>query len=76
MHIAAAAGLPTVSLFGPSSSTDWAPRGEKHLVVHKDMPCIPCQDKGCGDSGVSRCLDELTLEEVQNAVKGRLEKFG
>jgi heptosyltransferase-3 len=76
MHIAAATGIPTVSLFGPSSSTDWAPRGKGHLVVRKDMPCVPCQDKGCEDSGVSRCLDELTLEEVQDAVKGLMERIG
>jgi ADP-heptose:LPS heptosyltransferase len=76
MHIAAATGIPTVSLFGPSSSTDWAPRGKGHLVVRKDMPCVPCQDKGCEDSGVSRCLDELTLEEVQEAVKGLMERIG
>jgi len=76
MHIAAATGIPTISLFGPSSSTDWAPRGKGHLVVRKDMPCVPCQDKGCEDSGLSRCLDELTLEEVEDAVKGHMERIG
>jgi heptosyltransferase-3 len=76
MHIAAATGIPTISLFGPSSSTDWAPRGKGHLVVRKDLPCVPCQDKGCEDSGVSRCLDELTFEEVQDAIKSHLERIG
>jgi heptosyltransferase-3 len=76
MHIAAATGIPTISLFGPSSSTDWAPRGERHRVVRRDLPCVPCQNKGCEDSGMSRCLDELTLEEVQDAVKKHLETIG
>jgi predicted lipopolysaccharide heptosyltransferase III len=76
VHIAAATGIPTVSLFGPSSSMDWAPRGERHLVIRKDMPCVPCRNKGCEDSGVSRCLGELTLEEVQDAFKGHMQKFG
>ncbi len=76
MHIAAAAGIPTVSIFGPSSSMDWAPRGERHLVVRKDLPCVPCQQKGCEGSGVSRCLDELTLEEVRDAVAGHIERIG
>jgi len=75
MHIAAATGIPTVSLFGPSSSSDWAPRGQMHLVVRKDLPCVPCQDKGCQDSGASRCLDDLTLEEVKNAVKRHMEDW-
>jgi predicted lipopolysaccharide heptosyltransferase III len=76
MHIAAATGIPTVNLFGPSSSTDWAPRGKGHLVIRKDLPCVPCQKKGCEDSGVSRCLDELTLAEVQDAVKSHMEIIG
>jgi ADP-heptose:LPS heptosyltransferase len=76
MHIAAATGIPTISLFGPSSSTDWAPRGKEHLVVRKDLPCVPCQDKGCENSGVSRCLDELTFEEVQDAIKSHMERIG
>jgi predicted lipopolysaccharide heptosyltransferase III len=76
MHIAAATGIPTISLFGPSSSKDWAPRGPLHLVIHKDLPCVPCQKKGCEDSGASRCLDELTLEEVQDAVKSHMERIG
>jgi len=63
LHIAAAVGTPTVGIFGPSSPVSWAPRGEKHLVVQKKMPCVPCRQKGCGNSEKSRCLDELTPEE-------------
>ncbi len=73
MHIAAAVGVPTVSIFGPSSTIDWAPRGVQHRFVRKDLPCIPCQNKGCEDSETSRCLDELSLEEVQDVVKRHME---
>jgi heptosyltransferase-3 len=75
MHIAAATGIPTISIFGPSSTVDWAPRGERHRFVRKDLPCIPCQNKGCEDSEISRCLDELTLEEVQDVVRGQVERI-
>jgi len=75
VHIAAAVGLPTVSIFGPSSYIDWAPRGAKHTVVYKDFPCVPCKNKGCEDSEVSRCLNELTLEEVQTAVRTHMSKI-
>jgi predicted lipopolysaccharide heptosyltransferase III len=64
MHIAAAVGTPTVSIFGPSSPTNWAPRGEQHCVLHKDLPCRPCRQKGCHNMEVSRCLEELTAAEV------------
>lgn len=68
IHIAAAVGLPTVGIFGPSSISDWAPRGPMHMMVHKDLPCLPCRNKGCDDSEVSRCLEELTLDEVREVV--------
>jgi hypothetical protein len=28
------------------------------------MPCVPCRRKGCRDSEVSQCLDELTLKDI------------
>lgn len=73
VHIAAAVGLPTVSIFGPSSSSGWAPRGLKHCIVQKDLPCVPCCKKGCDNSEYSRCLEELTLEEVMFVVKGQID---
>lgn len=42
MHIAAAMGVPTVSLFGPSDMVRNAPYGEGHLVIQATLPCSPC----------------------------------
>jgi len=64
MHVAAAVGTPTVTIFGPSSPINWAPQGRDHYVICKDLPCVPCRQKGCNNSEVSRCLDELSVEEV------------
>jgi heptosyltransferase-3 len=64
LHIGAAVGTPTVSIFGPSSPISWAPRGEQHCMMSKNMSCVPCKQKGCQDSEVSRCLEELTFEEI------------
>ncbi len=72
MHISGAVGTPTVTLFGPSSPVSWAPRGRQHLVVQKDFSCVPCRQKGCQGSEISRCLEELTVEEVISAVKTQL----
>jgi predicted lipopolysaccharide heptosyltransferase III len=69
MHLAAAVGTATVSIFGPSSSVAWAPRGEDHVVVQKDMPCVPCSRKGCDGQEMSRCLEELTVDEVMAAMR-------
>ena len=76
VHIAAAVGIPTVSIFGPSSSFDWAPRGKEHHVVHKALPCVPCNQKGCQGGGFSRCLEELTVDEVMAVVKHQIKYSG
>lgn len=74
-HIAAAVGVPTVTLYGPSDWRDWAPTGEKHAVVASDMDCSPCRKKGCDGKGISKCLDELPEEKVKDAVSKMLEKY-
>ena len=73
VHLAGAVGTPSVSIFGPSSPVSWAPKGPKHLVVQKDMPCLPCRQKGCEGSEISRCLIDLQVEEVAQAVERQLE---
>ena len=56
-HIAAAVGVPTVTIYGPSSWFDWSPVGDSHRVVLPNMDCVPCHQKGCDGSGRSRCLE-------------------
>jgi heptosyltransferase-3 len=76
IHIAAAVGTPTVGIFGPSSSASWAPKGDRHVVVtHPDFSCIPCRNKGCENSGISRCLDELEIDNVMTAVRWQTERY-
>jgi heptosyltransferase-3 len=73
MHIAAAVGTPTVTIFGPSSPASWAPRGLQHAVVYKPFSCVPCRMKGCEGKEKSRCLDELSVDEVMSAVNTQFE---
>ncbi len=75
LHIAAAVNTPTVGLYGPSSSTTWAPRGKMHVVAKKNWDCVPCRNKGCDDSEKSRCIDEFTLEEMIDFAALRLERI-
>lgn len=74
MHIAAAAGTPTVSIFGPSDPASWAPRGNRHAVIQSKLPCVPCRQKGCANSGVSRCLDELSVAEMMATIGPMLDR--
>jgi len=67
-HIAAAVGTPTITLYGPSDWRDWAPVGEQHQVVTLDMDCSPCHQKGCEGQGRSRCLENMSVGQVQAAI--------
>jgi heptosyltransferase III len=68
MHLAAAVNTPAVALFGPSGAFNWGPWGEGHLVIQKEMECVPCGQDGCEGTKISRCLTELTPEEVLEQV--------
>jgi heptosyltransferase-3 len=64
MHIAAAVGTPVIALFGPSGEFNWGPWGNGHVVIKKDWECRPCGKDGCQGSKRSRCLEEISEEEV------------
>ncbi len=69
MHIAAAAGLPVVALFGPTAPRRTGPYGSGHVVVRKAVECSPCFKKTCTDP---RCMKEITVDDVMDAVSGLL----
>ena len=69
MHIAAALGRPTVSLFGPTSPIRTDPFGKAAGVVRLDIACSPCFSRTC--SHIS-CLRELPSDAVMHAVGGQL----
>lgn len=67
MHIAAALGVPTVSLFGPQRADWYGPAGEGHMVVQlADVPCRPCFDSCIFSEPF--CLTGVTAEAVIRAV--------
>ena len=72
-QIAAAVGTPTITIYGPSVWSEWAPPGEIHSVITPDCDCAPCHQKGCNDSGISKCLEELTVDKVKGVIQEFLD---
>ncbi len=70
LHVAVGLGRPTVSLFGPGIAKKWAPKGERDLVINKNLPCSPCTRFGCTPKCPidARCLADITIDEVVEAV--------
>ncbi|MBF0505065.1 MAG: glycosyltransferase family 9 protein [Candidatus Omnitrophica bacterium] len=76
LHIAAALGIPTLSIFGPGNAVKWAPKGEKHKVISMGLACSPCTRFGytlpvC--SGAVTCMRSL---DVLNELKRRFYDQG
>ena len=72
MHLAAAVGCPTVSVWGPTEPEKWAPRGEKHLWVRKWERCPGCvywdYRVGCA-RGDHACMEAIGVEDVVGALR-------
>lgn len=47
MHIAAALGIPTIALFGPTDPDKTGPYGEGHHVFRTQVDCAPCFKRQC-----------------------------
>jgi len=70
MHIAAAVGTPTVAIFGPTDPARTGPYGNGHVVIWRELQCSPCFLKKCD---LMRCMRDITVDEVFEAVKKLLE---
>ncbi|MFT5234073.1 MAG: ADP-heptose:LPS heptosyltransferase [Candidatus Krumholzibacteriia bacterium] len=66
-HLAAALGLATVTIFGPTDPGGWNPATPRHVSVRHDVPCAPCNLTVCPVAG-HPCLDDLESEQVRDAV--------
>ncbi|MBE0606020.1 MAG: putative lipopolysaccharide heptosyltransferase III [Deltaproteobacteria bacterium] len=69
--------------WAPWEGIDWgytesSPRGTRsagrHLVLQKEWGCVPCGKDGCGGTKRSRCMEEITIGEVTEAVDRALSR--
>jgi len=66
MHVAAAAGLPVVAIFGPTDPDGTAPVTERKTVVRKPPSCSPCFLRECPID--HRCMTRIEVSDVENAI--------
>jgi len=69
-HVAALAGTPVISLFGPSDENMYRPYNFKksRVIKHEKLSCRPCGEKKC-PLGHHRCLREISSARVWSAIK-------
>jgi heptosyltransferase II len=63
MHLAAALGVPTLSIFGSTEPVLTGPTGANHRIVRHHVPCSPCFEREC-PFGHYDCLTGVTVERV------------
>jgi heptosyltransferase-2 len=76
MHLAAAAGVPVVAIFGATTrELGFFPYGPGHRVVEAALACRPCGLHGAREcpEGHFLCMRLLTVDQVHAAVKDVLK---
>jgi heptosyltransferase-1 len=67
IHIAAAVGTSTVSLFRVTDATRNGPRGAEHIRLQSPLDCAPCLRKSCERD--EECGHSITVDEVLKAIR-------
>ena len=71
MHLAAAAGVPVVAIFGPTDERVTAPLGNQDVIIHQVF-CRPCMLRDCPID--HRCMRRISVDTVFDAVTRRLSE--
>ena len=77
MHMAAAIGVSVVALFGPTNWERLHPWTERHVIIRRDLPCMPCfyyssRPLRCVANINYACMREISVDEVFVAIEDLL----
>ena len=70
-HVAAALGVPTVTVFGPTEHFATRPLAERATVVRRPVACSPCMLRDCPID--HRCMTGVETDEVYRAAQDMLD---
>lgn len=71
-HLAAAIGLPTVTVFGPTEAFATRPLGPRAVVVSHPVDCSPCMLRDCPID--HRCMTGVSVDDVVAAATGVISR--
>lgn len=83
LHLAAAVGTPTLSLWGAGNPASTGVVGEAHRMLRRpELPCVPCVRNECPRSGRGyvlaeadrECMCIITVDEVNEAARAHLAR--
>jgi heptosyltransferase-2 len=65
MHVAAAAGIPVIGIFGSTDPEGTAPVTEQFTLIRQAVSCSPCFLRSCPVD--HRCMTRITVDSVFSA---------
>lgn len=68
MHLAAALGVPSVAIFGPTKWVNTAPFSPLSVIVREPVECAPCMLRDCPID--HRCMTRIDVDRVVNTLAG------
>ena len=72
LHLGVLSNISTISLFGSGIADKWGPKGEKHIIINKNLKCSPCTRFGTTPHCPNKkaCMHKITPEDViKNIIK-------
>lgn len=69
LHVASAAGIPTVALFGPTNPGRHLPPGSKVQMIWKKIECAPCYSGECKNMDRYACMKQISVNEVLTSIE-------
>lgn len=76
MHVAAAFGIVTVSIFGPTrfiETHQWS--NENEILIRKDLACSPCMKRVCpltNDDEHHACMKLITADDILEILQKKI----
>jgi heptosyltransferase-2 len=67
MHVAAAAGLPVIGIFGSTDPDGTAPVTDRFTLIRQPVSCSPCFLRRCPVD--HRCMERISVDSVFAAAK-------
>jgi lipopolysaccharide heptosyltransferase II len=74
MHLASAAGTPTIAIFGPSNEKKYGPLAPGSVVLTPEMDCRPCEKALCSEEFSDGCISRVSSSRVFREAKKILER--
>ena len=72
LHLAVAAGVPVLGIYGPTNPALQGPYGDNNLtIVNENLDCLDCNLLDCPIGNV--CMTELNKDNIISKIKGLIQ---